>query len=168
MRSRRAKWGAGQPEQLPMTSMIDVVFLLLIFFMCATKFKMPEGDLRAHLPRNRGKDGASVSITKNCRVTLSAQDGRIVCRADERSISNGEWTDFEASRRREPGPKLAEIEAHIRQRKMQTPGLGPTGLPVIIDFGEDVPWKYVVDVLNICHRIEITDISFAAPAQEID
>lgn len=168
MRRQRSKWGAAQTDPLPMTSMIDVVFLLLIFFMCATKFKMPEGDLRAHLPRNRGKASEPVVISKSCRVTLSTEAGRIVCRADDRTIPNGEWTDFEAARGREPGPSLAALEEHLRQRQKLSPGLSPTGLPVIIDFAEDVPWKYVVDVLNLCHRSEITDISFAAPAEEVD
>ncbi len=49
-RRRKAKGDPGEVET-DMTSMIDVVFLLLIFFMLATKFKMPEGTLRSYLPK---------------------------------------------------------------------------------------------------------------------
>ena len=39
---------------LPMTPMIDVTFLLLIFFMCTLKFKTLEGKLAAYLPKDVG------------------------------------------------------------------------------------------------------------------
>jgi len=40
--------------KLEMTSMIDVTFLLLIFFMCTLKFKTLEGKLSAYLPKDVG------------------------------------------------------------------------------------------------------------------
>ena len=41
-------------HELEMTPMIDVTFLLLIFFMCTLKFKDLEGLLAAHLPHDVG------------------------------------------------------------------------------------------------------------------
>ena len=38
---------AAESTTLKMTSMIDVVFLLLIFFIVAAKFRVPEGELDA-------------------------------------------------------------------------------------------------------------------------
>jgi biopolymer transport protein ExbD len=40
--------------ELQMTPMIDVTFLLLIFFMCTLKFKVLEGAMGAHLPKDVG------------------------------------------------------------------------------------------------------------------
>ena len=40
--------------ELQMTPMIDVTFLLLIFFMCTLKFKVLEGSMGAHLPKDVG------------------------------------------------------------------------------------------------------------------
>ena len=46
---------AEQPEiRMDMTPMIDVVFQLLIFFMCTVRFKALEGKLSAYLPRDVG------------------------------------------------------------------------------------------------------------------
>jgi len=40
--------------KMEMTPMIDVTFLLLIFFMCTLKFKTLEGKLAAYLPKDVG------------------------------------------------------------------------------------------------------------------
>lgn len=167
-KKRRKMLGEGDGSPLDMTSMIDVVFLLLIFFMCATKFKMPEGALRSYLPRNRGGAPSTPTLTKGCRVTLTTEAGRTLCMADDTLISNQYETDFERARGLAPGPSLDEVENHIQRRKDNYRGLAETGLPVIIDFAPNVPWKYVVDVLNICHRVGVEDISFAAPEIPID
>ena len=53
--------------------MIDVVFLLLIFFMCASKFRIPEGALRAYLPKDSGT-GTIHKYVKNCRIQLWLAD----------------------------------------------------------------------------------------------
>ncbi|MEL6716433.1 MAG: biopolymer transporter ExbD, partial [Planctomycetota bacterium] len=42
---------ADEKHELEMTPMIDVTFLLLIFFMCTLKFKVLEGKLGAYLPK---------------------------------------------------------------------------------------------------------------------
>ena len=43
-----------EPLEMQLAAMIDVVFLLLIFFMCVTKPKKLEGELMAHLPKLGG------------------------------------------------------------------------------------------------------------------
>ena len=50
IRSDRAR----EPASLPLTPMIDVVFLLLIFFLCTLRFRALEGKLAAALPRDAG------------------------------------------------------------------------------------------------------------------
>ena len=45
---------AEEKHEMQMTPMIDVTFLLLIFFMCTLKFKTLEGKLSAYLPKDVG------------------------------------------------------------------------------------------------------------------
>ena len=45
---------AERESRLDMTPMIDVTFLLLIFFMCTLKFKTLDGKLSAYLPKDVG------------------------------------------------------------------------------------------------------------------
>jgi len=45
---------ANEKIEMDMTPMIDVTFLLLIFFMCTIKFKTLEGKLAAYLPKDVG------------------------------------------------------------------------------------------------------------------
>ena len=45
---------ANEKQEMEMTPMIDVTFLLLIFFMCTIKFKTLEGKLSAYLPKDKG------------------------------------------------------------------------------------------------------------------
>lgn len=56
-RRRPAKKSSQYADEAPamnFTSMIDVVFLLLIFFMCATKFKSIDRRLDSYLPKDKG------------------------------------------------------------------------------------------------------------------
>ena len=153
--------------ELEMTPMIDVVFLILIFFMCATKFKVPEGSLRSYLPRDRGSQSAPTILNRGCRVTLVNDEGEIHAWADEKLITNDSMGPLERERGF-PGPSEQELMDHMTFRKNNYTGLSDKGLPVIIDFASDVPWKYVVQVLNICRRLDIADVAFAAPEIPID
>ena len=48
--------------ELSITPMIDVVFLLLIFFLLASRFKAEEGDVKSYLPKNRGQGTSTPTI----------------------------------------------------------------------------------------------------------
>lgn len=45
---------AVEEVKMEMTPMIDVTFLLLIFFLCSIKFKVLEGKLQTYLPKDVG------------------------------------------------------------------------------------------------------------------
>ena len=163
-----------------MTPMIDVVFLLLIFFMCATKFRQPEGSLSSWLPRDRGTQAQSKPVLNpGCRITFMKEGSQIICFADEVTIpfaNEGSYSsdtvgasqrDFEANFGI-TGPDLVAVQQHIEMRKDSYRGVSAKGLPVIIDFAPDVPSRYVVDIVNICKRLEIADVAFAAPEEAMD
>jgi biopolymer transport protein ExbD len=46
--------GRDNDHELQMTPMIDVTFLLLIFFLCSIKFKVLDGKLSTYLPKDVG------------------------------------------------------------------------------------------------------------------
>ena len=163
-RRNKAKGDPGEVEA-DMTSMIDVVFLLLIFFMLATKFKMPEGTLRSYLPKNRGESNSRPILSETCRITLMSEGGQVRAWADQSQVPLNDQleSDYEQFTGI-AGPNLNFIEDHIMAAKASYVPLDGNGsLPVVIDFGKEVPYKYVIDVLNICARQEIVNIAFAQP-----
>jgi biopolymer transport protein ExbD len=160
---------------IDMTPMIDCVFLLLIFFMCATKFRMPEGALSSWLPRDRGTASSQKPVMdRGCRISLQREGDQILCWADEVTIpfvrqyaqdSVGiSQADFEAEYGIQ-GPDLGALEDQIAKRKAAYRGVAAKGMPLIIDFMPNVPARYVVDVMNICKRLEIEDVAVAAPEE---
>ena len=179
MSKKMLELAKSQEAKLDMTSMIDVVFLLLIFFMCATKFKNPEGTLRAYLPRDRGGDSISSAINRGCRITLGRVDKEILLMIDDKMISfdvddplgGKNWFEREWQYNGGYAPNEDELLEHLQMRKDNYEiegGLGDKGLPVIVDFSKNVPSKYVVQILNLCHEAKIVDISFAQPEIPIE
>ena len=77
-RSRSNAWRyqrrqPGSIMNLNLTSMIDVVFLLLFFFLAASRFTVPEGTLPADLPK-KGAAAPGIEIPRGpfrfaCRRT---------------------------------------------------------------------------------------------------
>lgn len=57
-------------SELEMTPMIDVTFLLLIFFMCTIKFKTLEGKLAAYLPKDVGVNQSDAEPKEKVEVKL--------------------------------------------------------------------------------------------------
>lgn len=169
---------------LSMTPMIDVTFLLLIFFMLACKFRTVEGKLKAYLPKDRGQ-GTSTPVVDlgELRVKLlwcrpgtrepyplrrvgtkfdayyeTVKDGHVMLKVGEHVFnyvdSKMKWPDYNA------------LFDHVEAAKAnyKPPRDKPTKtMPVIIDAREAVEWKHVVAVLNAAVKAGLTDITFAAP-----
>jgi len=60
----------GMPE-INLTPMIDVVFQLIIFFMCAMKFKTLAGKLEMNLPKTHGTDTSPQPLPDVVKVTVA-------------------------------------------------------------------------------------------------
>lgn len=63
---------AKDESKLEMTPMIDITFLLLVFFLCTIKFKTLEGKLQAFLPRDVGPNPSAVDETLD-RIDVRVQ-----------------------------------------------------------------------------------------------
>ena len=64
------KKAAEDECELEMTSMIDVVFLLLIFFLCTLKFKTLEGKLAAYLPKDVGVNTSEAEEIEKVEIVI--------------------------------------------------------------------------------------------------
>ncbi|MCI0342172.1 MAG: biopolymer transporter ExbD [Planctomycetales bacterium] len=141
----------GEPDiagtDLNMTPMIDCVFQLLIFFMCATKFKTLEGKLLAYLPKDKGLKNVKIEEQKlPIRVTLMwnahTRQAKVYVGQQYMGIAD------------KGGLKAAES----RVREIKTTGTEKAE----IDAEPKMPFKYVVETLNALIRTRVKEISFAA------
>lgn len=86
-------------EELPsinLTSMIDVLFLLLIFFMVGTRFSENEGSIEIHLPKVA--NGGAMMTAPQGKVVALQTDGRIRFDGNVISIQQLEAALQEATR----------------------------------------------------------------------
>jgi biopolymer transport protein ExbD len=127
-----------------MTPMIDVIFLLLIFFVCTASFQAAE----EVLPTNLSLPG---SVDSDVEIDDEWEDldkvvVKILWRADRVAwqINERDYTSLAEVR--------AVLEA-IARMKME--------LPVILDVDASVPLEDVIDVHDVCRQIGLMRIQFA-------
>jgi len=133
----------GRPTEKPqlnMASMIDVVFLLLIFFMCTSSFVRPEKALPSRLPKaGPAAEGAQVLLDPvRIRLTLT-EAGQVLTTCDDQPCADA-------------GHLVAMLGARAA-----------VGDPaVIIAGGPDVPFGSMVAALDACHLAGLTRVAFSA------
>ena len=131
--------GDEEETELQMTPMIDVVFLLLIFFMCTTRFQL-ENELDLNLPPERETDTASQVVPIKIEVT---SQGDI--------LLEGKKTD-EATLTR----TLTTINSNRKKRD----------LPVALYGDPESRHRDIVRVLDACGRAEVWNVSVATFGQD--
>ena len=133
---------------LNLTSMIDVVFLLLFFFLATSHFTRPEGTLPADLP-TRAAAGPAVEVPRTpIHVRLSVDPaGPQACRL---SVD-----------RFHPSPlPVGELAGTLQKIRQEIPGFdGRT--PVYLMADERVPWDYVVNAYNAALVAQFEKIYFS-------
>ncbi|HVW39642.1 MAG TPA: biopolymer transporter ExbD [Pirellulales bacterium] len=117
--------------RLNLTPMIDVVFLLLIFFLVATKFEEQERELDVVLPQ------ASEAMP------LTAKPKELFVNIDRegRYVVNGQQHNDVA------------LLATLQQAAASNPGRQT----VIIRADKRCVWQFVVNVMNLCNKARIRD-----------
>ncbi|MEX1025630.1 MAG: biopolymer transporter ExbD [Planctomycetota bacterium] len=70
---------ATEEHKMEMTPMIDVTFLLLIFFLCTLKFKVLEGKLSAYLPKDVGVNSTEAEPREKVEIMI-----RVVTEGEKR------------------------------------------------------------------------------------
>ena len=144
---RRGKPGKGrglQKPELKLTAMIDVVFLLLIFFVVTASFQIDEGTLLATLPGDSAPVGATPPPIPVLIDLDSADDGR-----SYRLLVNG----VEVA-------GASELSGYMINR-VRTGQMSSEDLVKINPQGT-VRWQHVLNVYNACVAAELEQVAFAA------
>lgn len=132
--------------------MIDMSFLLLIFFMTTTRFAQPEGQFRSEMPRYGAGAGTGPFVPlPETPVVVRLKTGE-TAESGVRVIVD-----------RFPGAPTApaELAAFLRQVQKQ-PGFDAQ-TPVIIVADNKVLWDHVVSCWNAALRAGCTNVAFAEP-----
>ncbi|KAA3608157.1 MAG: hypothetical protein DWQ01_13880 [Planctomycetota bacterium] len=159
MTKKRTKVEEVKPE---MTPMIDVTFLLLIFFIVTLKFKVLEGRLDAALPKDRGTGTSTVEEIEKVDIimqvlregqmvpdpatrTTSYPEGKLkhyVNRVVSLEVGNQRFTDVE---------KLRDFLKPFDKDET----------PVSIDAREGIVYGDVVKVLDVVVAEQFKQVAFA-------
>lgn len=155
-----------EDPELCFTSMIDIVFLLLIFFMLAAKFKQTEQRLDCFLPVDEGQMPTVAPLKKPEELSIFIRDD-VNARAgnfERRAVRRA--TYFLMSRDAQPVSdpnqllsKLSQLASNPEQQV----------LIALYDEMRDkdqlVPFFNVVALLDVCKMAGIQIVKFQAPAQ---
>ena len=129
-------------EGLQIGPLIDVVFLLLIYFIATSSLKRPEGDLGIRLP-------GSVSQT----TQLNMPDEQIIEITPEGvvNLNNRLFNDPE-------GNDMAELVDMLRRYKAASEAAGTKAM-VTIQADNDTRHQRVIDVMSACGQAGIIHMS---------
>lgn len=130
--------------RLDLTPMIDVTFLLLVFFLCTLRFQSLEAKLAAHLPRDVGGGAAHPAHPERIDLSLRARADAGGARALEYRLGPRRASALDALL-----PALAELRAARPDRG------------VALHVGEDVTTGEVVHVLDALVGLGLGDVAFA-------
>jgi biopolymer transport protein ExbD len=129
---------------IAMTPMIDVVFQLMIFFICTASFQLTEELLPTSLAITGGTAAAAA-------IEIEPDLERIIVRGN----STGSGTTWTVNDR--PCPSLSEVEQTLRAVAEID-----AALPVILDVAGDVPLGDMIDVYDLSRLAGFAKIQFAA------
>jgi len=143
--------GSQDPNENPVAinvvPMVDVIFCLCVFFMCSFKFKQIEGKFDSWLPKDKGSDGGVLTdVPLEVRVAMF-------------------WDEASQTTSRQLGSRKVktdeELQTLLRDSHADHVRAGKPDTPVTIDADPRVPWKEVINVMNLCKRESIDKIEFA-------
>jgi biopolymer transport protein ExbD len=141
-----------EPVVMELTPMIDVVFLLLIFFIVTLKFKVLEGKLPTYLPKDVGVNATPVDdLMLKLEIYITSEGATEGIRGEQHSM-----TVVMDGRKL---PSLKTVLERLRGMKAQDPELKVTLYPQ-----RGVDYEEVVKVVDVCVEAGIVDITFAGVA----
>lgn len=129
-------------EGINLTPLIDVVFLLLIFFMVSTTFTK-ETHLKLQLPTAEGE--APPDLPAKVEIIIDAQGGYAV---NGQNLVNSQFNTLSAAIERASG--------------------GNTELPFVITADAKVPYESVVMVMDAAGRLGFANLSMTTISPEAE
>jgi biopolymer transport protein ExbD len=138
-----------QLVEMQMGPMIDMVFLLLVFFMVTAKPIKQESDISLGLPGTVAAEEA-VDLPDEQRIRIE-DDGSVVL--NDSVLAPAADTN------------LKELVA-ILQRFKESSEANKSEALVTLDAADGTNHQRIVDVLNACARADITGVTFSDSADE--
>ena len=140
------------PEQdepdLDMAPLIDMTFLLLIYFICTCTLVMPEADLGIRLP---GMVSQATSVDMPDEQMIEVREmGEVFL--NDRQFDSATSTD------------LPELVATLVRYRMSTKASGSKAL-ITIMADDNTSHQRVMDVMNACAAAKLKDVSFTGSAE---
>jgi biopolymer transport protein ExbD len=130
-----------------MTPMIDIIFLLLTFFVLTANFRVPEDFLAISLPGDSTIE--SFGVIEPLEVSISAYEtGCVVEMGGSRVVmADGAF---------EEGllvfvEKFSAVLSAQKRKAID---------PVDLSFGDDVKWDRLVKIYNVLQAMGVSDVSF--------
>ena len=117
-----------------LTPMIDIVFLLIIFFMVGTKFVEVEREIAVNVPRV--SDGGSLTAAPEKRIINVYRDGHV-------TLDNQAMT-------------VDELKTELTLARSQYAGLG-----VVVRGDAEGTFQNVASVLDACRQAGIADMGIS-------
>jgi biopolymer transport protein ExbD len=138
---------ADNPLPLNVVPLIDVIFCLLLFFMCSFHFKTLEGKMEAWLPQDKGMSNAKpqTDILGEIRVVLEWD------KANNRVVRRFGRTEY---------PNDEDLGELMRKQSDMAKGNGKGDIPVIIQPDGEVPWDEVIRVMDITRQKGLQKMEF--------
>ena len=153
---------------MEMTPMIDVTFLLLIFFLLTLKFKVLEGKLMAYLPKDVGVNSSPAEPKEKVEIIISIPSGKTGSKVYAADPNKGAAWQGETDRRfefvgREPvyqiGPrrtkKVDELARWLKDLYRKDPEA-----PTTIDCRKGTVYGDMVPVLDAAVAANFEKITF--------
>lgn len=132
-----------EPE-LDMAPLIDMTFLLLIYFLCTCTLIMPEADLSIRLP---GMVAQATAVDMPDEQMIEIRDTGDVY-LNDRTFDSATSTD------------LPELVTTLTRYRMSAEASGAKAL-ITIMADDDTTHQRVMDVMNACAAAKLKDVSFA-------
>ena len=123
----------------PLAPMIDVVFLLLIFFIATMQFSQSERELKVSVPV--AEEGADPMQTAGEIIVNVMSDGSVI--VDKTEMSQNQLFS-----------KLSRISAVHPHQAIRIRGDG------------EVAYQKIVEVIDVCQKAGIPNISFATQVKK--
>lgn len=146
--SQRKKRRKDKDEmELQLTSMIDVIFQLLIYFVITANFQVDEGTIKATMPGQSAPVAPDVPPDPPIFIDLlTADDGvTYTLRVDSKTVQGGASELYGYLAGQVSANKI-KLDADIQIRP-----------------AANVRWQHVVNVFNACARADLEKVGFATP-----
>jgi biopolymer transport protein ExbD len=131
MRLPPTEMDLGVPNMMPM---IDIIFLLLIFFLMASRFEQEERDMKVSLPEVA--EAQPLAMTQDLVVNITPEGNYVV---SQQQVSE------------------AQLAALLEQSRRTNPQRA-----VLIRGDARAAWKHGVRVMGLCNKAKIDNYRVAA------